>query len=130
MNASTLVPASSRFESHPRQLPGKVTALGVLCCFALFVCSTLLASFFLPSHISFKNMYICTCTYPVYAYMVSELNFLVHVHVHVHVYTHVHVAFTESIILYVHVCMHVRCIMFVQLSGLHTSIPIKLVCVI
>ena len=41
--------------SHPRQL-GKVTALGVLCCFALFVCLTLLASFFLPSHLSFKNM--------------------------------------------------------------------------
>ena len=34
------------------------TALGVLCCFALFVCLTLLASFFLPSHLSFKNMYI------------------------------------------------------------------------
>ena len=29
----------------------------VLCCFALFVCLTLLASFFLPSHLSFKNMY-------------------------------------------------------------------------
>ena len=42
---------------------GKVTALGVLCCFALFVCLTLLASFFLPSHLSFKNMYIqCTLT--------------------------------------------------------------------
>ena len=37
---------------------GKVTALGVLCCFALFVCLTLLASFFLPFHLSFKNMYI------------------------------------------------------------------------
>ena len=44
---------------HVRQL-GKVTALGVLCCFALFVCLTLLASFFLPSHLSFKNMYIYT----------------------------------------------------------------------
>ena len=43
------------------------TALGVLCCFALFVCLTLLASFFLPSHLSFKNMY--------------------NVHIHVHVYT-------------------------------------------
>ena len=32
---------------------GKVTALGVLCCFALFVCLNLLASFFLP----------CTCMY-------------------------------------------------------------------
>ena len=31
---------------------------GVLCCFALFVCLTLLASFFLPSHLSFKNMYV------------------------------------------------------------------------
>ena len=31
-----------------------------MCCvtFALFVCLTLLASFFLPSHLSFKNMYI------------------------------------------------------------------------
>ena len=34
---------------------GKVTALGVLCCFSLFVCLPLLASFF---HFSFKNMYI------------------------------------------------------------------------
>ena len=46
---------------------GKVTALGVLCCFALFVCLTLLASFFLPSHLSFKNMYI------MYMYMVYRL---------------------------------------------------------
>ena len=30
--------------------------MGVLV--ALFVCLTLLASFFLPSHLSFKNMYI------------------------------------------------------------------------
>ena len=37
---------------------GKVTALGVLCCFTLFVCLTLLASFFLPSHLSFKNIHI------------------------------------------------------------------------
>ena len=37
---------------------GKVTALGVLCCFALFVCLFDLASFFLPSHLPFKNMYI------------------------------------------------------------------------
>ena len=41
--------------------------VGVLCCFALFVCLTLLASFFLPSHLSFKNMYI-----------------YINVHVHVH----------------------------------------------
>ena len=34
------------------------TLSGVLCCFALFVCLTLLASFFLPSHLSFKNMYM------------------------------------------------------------------------
>ena len=36
---------------------GKVTALGVLCCFALFVCLTLLASFFLPSHLSLKHVH-------------------------------------------------------------------------
>ena len=35
---------------------GKVTALGVLRCFALFVCLTLLASFFLPSHLSLKHV--------------------------------------------------------------------------
>ena len=35
------------------------TALGVLCCFALFCFFTLLASFFLPSHLSFiAYMYI------------------------------------------------------------------------
>ena len=50
---------------------GKVTALGVLCCFALFVCLTLLASFFLPSHLSFKNMY-------------TKLIYIVHLQVHVH----------------------------------------------
>ena len=51
--------------------------VGVLCCFALFVCLTLLASFFLPSHLSFKNMYMYTqlqdmykCTY----ILASEIN--------------------------------------------------------
>ena len=37
-------------------------ALHILCCFALFVCLTLLASFFLPSHLSFKNMYMYIST--------------------------------------------------------------------
>ena len=38
---------------------GKVTALGVSCCFALIVvCLNLLASFFLPSHLSLKHVYI------------------------------------------------------------------------
>ena len=49
---------------------GKVTALGVLCCFALFVCLTLLASFFLPSHLSFK-----TCTiisYMTYMFLMRD----------------------------------------------------------
>ena len=36
--------------------------MGVLCCFALFVCLTLLASFFLPSHLSFKITTTSTCT--------------------------------------------------------------------
>ena len=45
-----------------------MTALGVLCCFALFVCLTLLASFFLPSHLSLKKhvynapVYLCSST--------------------------------------------------------------------
>ena len=43
--------------------------LGVLCCFALFVCLTLPASFFFPFHLSFKNMYIHTCMVCVYAHV-------------------------------------------------------------
>ena len=35
-----------------------MTALGVLCCFALFVYLTLLASFFFPSHLSFVYIII------------------------------------------------------------------------
>ena len=34
-----------------------------VCCFALFVCLTLLASFRLPSHLSFKNMYMYITKY-------------------------------------------------------------------
>ena len=49
-----------------------MTALGVLCCFALFVCLTLLASFFLPSHLSFKNMYK-------YMYLYIHVHDIVHV---------------------------------------------------
>ena len=45
---------------------GKVTALGVLCCFALIVCLTLFASFFLPSHLSLKTC-TCTCTSVMYS---------------------------------------------------------------
>ena len=74
-----------------------MTALGVLYCFALFVCLTLLASFFLPSHLSLKNMYIytctCTCTYAhvcTYMYIV-HVDVNVHVHVYMHVYTYNHV---------------------------------------
>ena len=51
------------FESHLRQLifSRKSDCLGcavLLCLVCLFVCLTLLASFFLPSHLSFKNMYM------------------------------------------------------------------------
>ena len=35
---------------------GKVTALGVLCCFALIV-----VSFFLPSHLSLKHVHHASC---------------------------------------------------------------------
>ena len=50
-----------------------MTALGVLCCFALLVCLTLLASFFLPSHLSFKNMYMCRLSmFSPYMYIQKE----------------------------------------------------------
>ena len=48
-----------------------LSGLGVLCCFALFVCLTLLASFF---HLSFKHVCIQVCII-IYMY--------IHVHVHV-----------------------------------------------
>ena len=37
------------------------THVGVLCCFALFVCLTLLASFFLRSHLSLKHVHYLKC---------------------------------------------------------------------
>ena len=40
-----------------QHFPTGTVCMYVLCCFALFVCLTLLASFFLPSHLSFKNMH-------------------------------------------------------------------------
>ena len=39
--------------------------LGVLCCFALFLCLTLLASFVLPS----SSLCTCTCIYILYAHI-------------------------------------------------------------
>ena len=41
--------------SYKMYMLGKVTALGVLCRSALFVCLILLASLFLPSHLSLKH---------------------------------------------------------------------------
>ena len=70
---------------------GKVTTFGVLCCFALFVCLTLLASFFLLSHLSFKTC-TCTCTSgirtgcfadPLKRYTYMHLHLLLHKAVHV-----------------------------------------------
>ena len=40
-----------------------------VCCVALFVCLTLLASFFLPSHLSFKKHVYTFCTLHVYMYI-------------------------------------------------------------
>ena len=51
---------------------GKVTALGVLCFFALFVCLILLASFFLPSHLSLKH--VCTVYMYMYIHVCKHVN--------------------------------------------------------
>ena len=52
-----------------------LTCISISVVHALFVCLTLLASFFLPSHLSFKNMYqyiSCTCTcISMYHYIIS-----------------------------------------------------------
>ena len=55
-------------------LLGKVTALGVLCCFALFVYLTLLAYFFLPSHLSYMYIKVklkCIATVTMYKVLYS-----------------------------------------------------------
>ena len=65
---------------------GKVTALGVLCCIALFVCLTLLASFFIPSHLSF-SIHVCSGPHlpgvfdvnpPALDIVLHTLNFILH----------------------------------------------------
>ena len=54
----------------------------MLRCFALFVCLTLLASFFLPSHLSFKNMYNYNTQY-MYTYIhVIYYMYMYNVHVY------------------------------------------------
>ena len=80
----------------------------VLCCFALFVCLTLLASFFLPSHLSFKNMYtwpcslstlLCVNAFFPFSFLINHTHYipihavLLHVHVHVHVHVRVQCTF-------------------------------------
>ena len=52
-----------------------VTVLGVLCCFALL---TLLASFFLPSHLSLKTrMSMCACVWYVFVFLCAHSNIMV-----------------------------------------------------
>ena len=58
---------------HGIEVHVHVTALGVLCCFALFVCLTLLASSFLPSHLSFKNMYVYMYVYHRYLHRAERV---------------------------------------------------------
>ena len=58
----------SWFRVPPEAAHEKVTALGVLCCFALFVCLTMPASFFLPSHLSLVYIIIHVQYYTYYMY--------------------------------------------------------------
>ena len=105
-----------------------MTALGLLWCFALFVCLTLLASFI---HLSFiVHVIECTCM-TLYSFhtlisqtppMIPEHMNLVnipyrvavsHVHVHVHTQIHVHVQVFKNMYVPVYVptcCIHCTCI--------------------
>ena len=71
-----------RFKSHLRFFFGKMTVLGVLCCFALLFCLILLASFFLPSHLSL------TCTIMCNLFYITHTHTLTHSHTHTHTHTH------------------------------------------
>ena len=94
----------------------------MLCCFALFVYLTLLASFFLPSHLSFKNMYMyihvlkhiqCTCTlYTLFLYMYS-IFFIMYTHMYIESRLVSHVLFMYMYMYIVHVYAHVFVYMYV-----------------
>ena len=90
------------FEFHPRQLIflWKVTAMGVLCCFALlFVRPSLLLSFFL--HLSLINMYCTlTCTH-------THTPYYTQIHTYMHIHTHVHQMSTRRVIFYNYSPVHV-----------------------
>ena len=67
-----------------------------MCCFV--VCLTLLASFFLTSHLSFKNMYTCTCKcyFALFVCLTLLASFCLTSHLSLNMYsyttcTHVHV---------------------------------------
>ena len=81
----------------------------MLCCFALFVCLTLLASFFLPSHLSFKNTYIHvrTCIYSVYVHCMYGSAFDI-----------------EAILSMYQILIHVQCIYIVILNTLRLSMNV------
>ena len=59
------------FESHLRQLIflRKSDCLGCAVLLCLVVCLTLLASFFLPSHLSLKHVHVCTLSCTMYIYI-------------------------------------------------------------
>ena len=101
------------------------SALGVLCCFALFVCLTLLVSFFLPSHLSLKT---CIRTLYMYMYMTlcnvcTKVDYnIVHTGpankpIYVDIQCHVHLSFTYTcrcVVTYyiVCTCTCTQCILF------------------
>ena len=58
--------------------------MGVLCCFALFVCLTLLASFFLPSHLSLKTCMYFQSTILLFSTVHITRTFVFVVKAHVH----------------------------------------------
>ena len=101
-----------------------IVHVGVLCCFALFVCLTLLASFFLPSHLSFKNMYTSsmdwrTRKYTNAGFTARSKDFWKHiVHVYIlyvtrlqamYIHVHVHVAVDKKLCAVLVVCIVCAC---------------------
>ena len=99
----------SLYMSHPRQLiflrKSDCLRCAVLLCFVVYL--TLLASFFLPSHLSLKHVYTYMHTYVIRTcihmysitihlqYMYTYMYVLMHIHVHVHMYirTSLHVPY-------------------------------------
>ena len=96
--------------------------MGICTCTCCLVCLTLLATFFLPSHLSFKNMYTCRSEFmynvrvcnskfnPNHFSIEMKLFYTVFMYTCMYMYMMLHVLYTLYINIHVHVLCVIQCI--------------------